>query len=97
MKGTHIINVPGCVNIKHLRSDAVKVAKEIGYSQEVVDSLWVANTQTQINNILAGARHTWDVKQGRTYTDKYGKPSTAFQTSADDTNYAINTEEPEMV
>lgn len=75
MKGMHVVTIPGTTSIDKLRKDAVHVAKEIGYPQKVIDALWVAGTLSQINNILIDARHEWDVKPGRIYTDKHGKPS----------------------
>lgn len=97
MKGAHIINIPNTVGIGTIRKDAVKIAKEIGYPQKVVDAIWVAQNQTQINNILAGARHEWDVKPGRVYKDKNGKPSSNCDNAlnSEDMICLTITEEPE--
>lgn len=64
MKGTSIVTATG-PSIRVFRKDAIKVAKEIGYSKDVIAKLEKALNLSEINRILADARHEWDVNPER--------------------------------
>lgn len=66
MKGTSIITQKG-PSIDIYRKEAIKIAKEIGYPRYTIKDLESANNITEINRILADARHEWDVDPGRYY------------------------------
>lgn len=68
MKGTQII-APYAPKLSSLIYDAVKIAKEIGYSEQVVEKINRAMNQSEINRILRDARHEWDVDPGRWFGD----------------------------
>jgi len=71
MKNMSIIYVKG-PSLQRQRKEAIKVAKEIGYSKEVVEKLEKAMGYYEIERILVDARKRWDVYPERwTQRGKY--------------------------
>lgn len=69
MKGTRVIT-PYAPKFSTIRHDAIKTAKELGYNKDVIAKLEKAFNQSEINRILADARHEWDVDPGRWFHDR---------------------------
>lgn len=69
MKGTSII-IPNAPSLNKLRSESIKIAKEIGYDSNVIDKISKAMGQSEINRILVDARHEWDVDPGRWFDER---------------------------